>query len=193
MREETMSSGYDQPQTDPIPALDDESEASPVTSGRASAPGPAAPGSTAAPGQVPPQAEPIEHPDTATTQPPGSAGVPPADPGPNPVHRLEPEARESHVDHAAEDSGAVLFGDDVVERFRLRWREVQADFVDDPARAVQGADGLVDEVLRALTEVFAAHKRDLEDQWRGGGTGETEELRVALRSYRSFFDRLLNT
>jgi len=192
MREETMSSGYDQPQTDPIPVLGDESEASPATPGRADAPGPAAPGSAAAPGQDSPQAEPIEHPGTAT-EPPGSVGAPPADLGSTPAHRPEPETRESHVDRAAEDSGAVLFGDDIVERFRLRWREIQADFVDDPALAVQGADGLVDEVLRELTEVFAAHKRDLEDQWRGGGTGETEELRVALRSYRSFFDRLLNT
>ena len=189
MREETMSSGYDQPHTDPIPVLGDESETSPATAGRAPVPGPAVPGSAAEPGEVPPQAEPVEQPGT-TTEPAGSAGAPPAGPDPIPSHRTESGSRESHVDGADHD---ILFGDDVVERFRLRWREVQADFVDDPARAVQGADGLVDEVLRALTEVFAAHKRDLEDQWRGGGTGETEELRVALRSYRSFFDRLLDT
>jgi hypothetical protein len=215
MREETMSSGYDQPHTDPIPVLGDESETSPAGTGRAPVPGPAVPGSAAAPGEVPPRAEPAEQHGTAT-EPPGSVGAPPADPDPTPFHRTESEFHESRTDRADhdpapvsepgvgapaasgsdltdEDTGAVLFGDDVVERFRLRWREVQADFVDDPARAVQGADGLVDEVLRALTEVFAAHKRDLEDQWRGGGTGETEELRVALRSYRSFFDRLLNT
>jgi hypothetical protein len=178
MREETTSSGYDQPRTDPIPPQG----------------GP----------------EPIAQ--------PGPAGAPPAGPEPASPDRPEPDLPESSVDpvpaghadmapvsanpvdapvasgsdRAGADTGAVLFGRDEVEGFRLRWRDLQADFVDDPARAVQGADQLVDEVLRALAEVFAAHKRELEDQW-GGGAGGTEELRMALRGYRSFFDRLLDT
>jgi hypothetical protein len=99
--------------------------------------------------------------------------------------------QETAVDRD-EDSGAVLFGDDEVERFRARWRELQADFVDDPKEAVRGADQLVGEVVRALTDIFAQHKNELEEHWRGEGAGETEELRVALRRYRSFFDQLLN-
>lgn len=95
-------------------------------------------------------------------------------------------------DRADEDTGAVLFGGGEVERFRLRWRELQADFVDDPQKAVEGADRLVEEVMGALTDIFAAHKRELEGQWRGDDHGHTEELRVALRRYRSFFDQLLN-
>ena len=91
-----------------------------------------------------------------------------------------------------EDTGAVLFGGDDVERFRGRWRELQADFVDDPTQAVQGADELVGEVMRTLTEIFNQHKQELEGQWQGGGSGETEELRVAMRRYRSFLDQLLN-
>jgi hypothetical protein len=47
-------------------------------------------------------------------------------------------------------------------------------------------------VLRSLSETFAAHKHELENQWQGGGTGETEELRVAMRRYRSFLDQLLH-
>lgn len=90
------------------------------------------------------------------------------------------------------DTAAVLFGGDEVDRFRDRWRELQADFVDDPMGAVRGADHLVDEVMRSLSEVVAAHKHDLEGEWQAGGTGETEELRVALRHYRTFFDQLLN-
>ncbi len=211
MREDTTSSGYDQPRTDPIPSLGDEPENQPRQA-------------------VPPQAGPVEPlGGPRSAEAPRPAGTPPADPEPGiPESYVDPEpvpAADSPVpvaggygepdavpqdtapvsdtpvgapvasgsDRAGEDTGAVLFGDDEVERFRLRWRELQADFVDDPARAVQGADQLVDEVLQALTEVFAAHQRELEDQWRGGGTGQTEELRVALRSYRSFFDRLLNT
>jgi hypothetical protein len=90
------------------------------------------------------------------------------------------------------DSGEVLFGAADVQRFRARWRELQADFVDDPQQAVQGADDLVGEVMRALTEIVADHKRRLEGEWRDGA-GETEELRVALRRYRAFLDQLLTT
>lgn len=90
------------------------------------------------------------------------------------------------------DAGTILFGDDVVTRFRGRWRELQSDFVDDPKRAVRGADELVDEVMRTLSETLTEHKHKLEGQWQNG-PGDTEELRLALRKYRSFFDQLLNT
>jgi hypothetical protein len=104
-----------------------------------------------------------------------------------------PDTTPGTAPDKAEDTGAVLFGGDEVERFRDRWRELQADFVDDPMQAVQGADQLIDEVMRTLTDIFAQHKQELESEWQGGGTaGETEELRVALRRYRSFFDQLLN-
>jgi hypothetical protein len=93
---------------------------------------------------------------------------------------------------ADEDAGTILFGDDVVTRFRGRWRELQSDFVDDPKQAVRGADELVDEVMRTLSETLAQHKRTLEGQWQSG-PGDTEELRLALRKYRSFFDQLLNS
>lgn len=82
---------------------------------------------------------------------------------------------------------AGTFEEDAVTRFRERWRELQSDFVDDPARAVRSADDLVDEVIREL----AQRKQGLEEQWRDG-SDDTEELRVAMRQYRSFFDQLLN-
>ena len=191
MREDTTSSGYDQPRTDPIPPLGDEPEAAHARPGQAQ-------GQTQSAGPVPAQAAPVEQPldGPAPAEPPGPAGAPPADPEPAPFDRPEPDLTASTVDSTgepAEGTGAVLFGGAEAERFRLRWRDLQADFVDDPARAVQGADELVDEVLAALTEVFAAHKRELEEQWHGGGSGQTEELRVALRGYRSFFDQLLKS
>jgi hypothetical protein len=123
---------------------------------------------------------------------PMTAGTP-GGPGSAPVSDVPEGALASGSGRAGEDTGAVLFGQDEVERFRLRWREVQADFVDDPKTAVQGADRLVEEVMGALSDLFAAHKRELEAQWHGGDHGETEELRVALRRYRSFFDQLLNS
>ena len=78
-----------------------------------------------------------------------------------------------------------LFAGDVAERLRARWRELQAGFVDDPQRAVREADEVVDEVMRTITE----HRERLADEWQGHT--DTEHLRLALREYRSFFDRLL--
>jgi hypothetical protein len=137
-----------------------------------------------------PAAEP-EYADAAT-----DPGVPPAAGEPGfadavpPADGTDPAAAPARTDPTStEDSGEVLFGGADVERFRGQWRELQAGFVDNPTEAVRGADQLVDEVMRKLTEVFAAHKQELETQWQGG---ETEELRVAMRRYRSFFDQLLN-
>ncbi len=79
------------------------------------------------------------------------------------------------------------------ETFLHRWSEVQARFVDDPQGAVRDGDSLVAELLQALATRFAAHKDGLEQQWRGGGEADTEQLRLALQSYRSFFQRLLST
>jgi hypothetical protein len=80
-----------------------------------------------------------------------------------------------------------LFAGDTVTRLRARWRELQADFVDDPQRAVREADGVVDEVVRTITE----HRERLAGEWQGHT--DTEHLRLAMREYRTFVDRLLPT
>ncbi len=77
--------------------------------------------------------------------------------------------------------------------FLSRWNDVQARFVDDPQGAVRDADSLVTELTQALAASFAAHKEGLEQSWRTGGQPGTEELRLALQQYRSFFQRLLAT
>jgi len=87
--------------------------------------------------------------------------------------------------------GAQLFGNEEIDRFRDEWRALQADFVDSPREAVQHADELVAQVIQSLATTFADHKRSLEGQWNQGEQVDTEELRVALRRYRSFFDQLL--
>jgi hypothetical protein len=79
------------------------------------------------------------------------------------------------------------------DRFRQRWSEVQARFVDDPQEAVSTADGLVAELMQSLAAGFDQHKSHLETQWQRGGQPDTEELRQALQRYRSFFNRLLAT
>ncbi|WP_433270298.1 hypothetical protein ACQPZF_09370 [Actinosynnema sp. CS-041913] len=85
-----------------------------------------------------------------------------------------------------------LFTADEADGYQGEWRALQADFVDDPRDAVQRADELVAQVIQSLATTFAEHKRSLEGQWQQGGQADTEELRLALRRYRSFFDRLLS-
>jgi len=74
---------------------------------------------------------------------------------------------------------------------RSRWEEIQTSFVDEPRRSVEEADALVADVMQRLATQFSNERQDLERQWDRGDDVSTEELRVALTRYRSFFDRLL--
>jgi hypothetical protein len=86
---------------------------------------------------------------------------------------------------------AALFTPDVAQDFRSRWDAAQIGFVDDPRRAVQQADELVAEVMKSLAQSFADERRQLEAQMTSE-SASTENLRVALQRYRSFFQRLLS-
>ena len=72
-----------------------------------------------------------------------------------------------------------------------RWDALKGDFVDEPRRAVRQADELVGELLDELQRLFADQRRNLE-QGFDHDQASTEDLRLALRRYRSFFDRLLS-
>jgi hypothetical protein len=89
-------------------------------------------------------------------------------------------------------ASAPLFGDDQAAIYRSRWQEIQTGFVDEPRAAVQEADALVADVMRQLARTFADERRELEGEWAEGDEVSTEDLRIALRRYRSFFDRLLS-
>lgn len=89
-------------------------------------------------------------------------------------------------------SPARLFRPEDAERFRAEWRDLQTRFVDDPKDAVRSADDLVTEVLQSLATTFSERKHELETRWRDGSATATEDLRVSLQRYRSFFDQLLN-
>jgi hypothetical protein len=88
-------------------------------------------------------------------------------------------------------SEKLLFDGAGLEEFRRRWDSVQAGFVDDPKRCVEQADGLVSAVVEQLSNGFAEARSRLEQQWSRGEDASTEDLRVALKRYREFFDRLL--
>jgi hypothetical protein len=84
-----------------------------------------------------------------------------------------------------------LFSESEMGEFRSRWSNVQTGFVDEPRRTVEDADKLVASVMERLAEGFANERSGLEKQWDQGADVSTEDLRVALQRYRSFFDRLL--
>jgi hypothetical protein len=69
-----------------------------------------------------------------------------------------------------------------------RWKDIQAEFVDEPRKAVQDADALVAEVMQRMAQTFAAEREQLEAQWAGGDDVSTEDLRRSLRRYRSFVE-----
>jgi hypothetical protein len=80
---------------------------------------------------------------------------------------------------------------DEEDDFRRRWEDIQTGFVDEPRRAVEEADSLVARLMERLAESFSEQRNSLEQQWDRGDEISTEELRVTLQRYRSFFDRLL--
>jgi hypothetical protein len=75
---------------------------------------------------------------------------------------------------------------------RRRWQDVQGGFVDDPRNAVKAADEMVASLMTRLAQIFADERGKLEHEWDKGDNVSTEDLRLALQRYRSFFDRLLS-
>lgn len=111
---------------------------------------------------------------------------------------VEPSAAPAHsaahtdaAPAAAHDTEQVLFADGELTDMRSRWTEVQSAFVDDPRDCVQKADGLVADVVDRLTAGFSQARSGLEEQWSRGEEVSTEDLRIALKRYREFFERLL--
>lgn len=93
---------------------------------------------------------------------------------------------------AIERETGPLFSTGEVKDFRARWDAIQVGFVDEPRQAVEQADNLVAGTMKRLAEIFAQERSNLEGQWDQGENVSTEDLRLALRRYRSFFSRLLS-
>jgi hypothetical protein len=117
---------------------------------------------------------------------------------------LEREKRHKELELRTLDAGQQ-------RQFEQRWSDVQRDFVDGPAQAVQHADRLVVDVMSARgypVDDFDQRADDLSVKYpkvtqhyrearriaRANERGEanTEELRTAVTSYRSLVDALLH-
>ena len=94
--------------------------------------------------------------------------------------------------------------------FGSRWEDVQARFVDDPARAVAFADALIGDVMKArgypvsdfdqrAGDISVDHPIIVEHYHKahdiavrhGRGEASTEDLRQAMIHYRALFDNLV--
>jgi hypothetical protein len=93
---------------------------------------------------------------------------------------------------ASTEQRPPIFSPEEAKRFRDRWDAIQADFVDQPRRAVEHADRLVADVMQRLAEVFADERAKIEGPWDRHESESTDNLRIALRRYRSFVGRLLS-
>jgi hypothetical protein len=107
---------------------------------------------------------------------------------PAPTH--EGTGADDTTAFAEQERPALLESGDAAELER-RWRDLQTSFVDEPRRTVEEADALVADLMQRLARGFAEQRSRLEGQWDRGDDVSTEDLRVALTRYRSFFQRLL--
>lgn len=121
-------------------------------------------------------------------------------PGPSETRseKASADPNSTHAGAAAASAPAIehetgpLFIPSEANELRSRWDAIQVGFVDEPRRAVEQADNLVAGTMKRLAEIFADERSNLEKQWDRGEHISTEDLRLALRRYRSFFGRLLS-
>lgn len=128
--------------------------------------------------EPPPAVEPRA---TSVTAPAGTAGIAAA----------ASAAAGTAVARGPQEERVALFGTNEATELRARWDSIQVGFVDEPRKAVQEADALVSETIKRLSEIFADERGKLEQQWGRNENISTEDFRIALRRYRSFFGRLL--
>jgi len=110
---------------------------------------------------------------------------------PNGLNLVKGQERETKDPTAIISAPIPLFSESEMGEFRSQWAKIQTCFVDEPRGTVKDADKLVAAVMQRLAEGFANERSTLEKQWDRGDNVSTEDLRLALQRYRSFFDRLL--
>ena len=93
------------------------------------------------------------------------------------------------ADAAFAAAGATLVTD--ADGYRASWVRIQSGFVDDPRRSVTEAAELIKQITSTLVSAVQERERTLRGAWDGSGDADTEDLRNALRDYRSFFERLI--
>lgn len=116
------------------------------------------------------------------------------------THETVEERHEEHIEQmqqvttpvAAVPAAPVLWlKQEEIAELQARWTSIQSKFVDEPRGSVEQADALVLDALERIEKVFASERTTLRQQWGSHADTSTEDLRTALKSYRSFFNRIL--
>lgn len=102
-----------------------------------------------------------------------------------------PARRETATQIAMENAPLPWLGTEEIDELQSRWNSIQIKFVDDPRASVKQADELVTEAVERIEQAFANQRTLLDEQWTNLEETSTEDLRIALQSYRSFLNRLL--
>ncbi len=102
------------------------------------------------------------------------------------------EMEEATGSKAVESQPVSLLRKEEIDEMRSRWNAIQIEFVDEPRASVEQADALVAEVMKRIAQMFSEKRAALDEQWTNHDDVSTEDLRVALQRYRSFFQRLLS-
>jgi hypothetical protein len=124
-------------------------------------------------------------------------------------NRFKAEAKLENVEKRVKSYSLTALSAADRDRFQQSWRKIQADFVDDPARALAEADQLLGTVMVACgyppsdfenraVEISVDHAAVVE-HYRAGHDiavrqslrqATTEDLRKAMIHYRALFDEL---
>ncbi|WP_328697883.1 hypothetical protein [Streptomyces sp. NBC_00342] len=122
----------------------------------------------------------------ATEQSPRAAGQPPA---------ASPTASPRASSPAGEPASAAdrpLFREADQEKLALRLQQAVTEFVENPTRAVEEAEGAFDAAVDGLAHALKERRREMDVQQQGRESGtRTEELRIVLQQYRDLTERLL--
>jgi hypothetical protein len=117
---------------------------------------------------------------------------------PDEVATHEAATDEATTDEAATDEPAApaapaqpaaLLASLDAESIRNRFLDIQAGFVDEPRQAVEEAGRFIDELVQQVIDALQAQRGQL--QAPVADDASTEDLRLSLRAYRQFVDRLL--
>ncbi|MBS2967051.1 hypothetical protein KGA66_28720 [Actinocrinis puniceicyclus] len=139
------------------------------------------------------------------TEQPGGTDVPPA--GGNVgigmsgsgTFAVDSQPYETHTPAASQGQGTLtdepgpVLARQTADDLRERWRGIQAEFIDDPGRAVEDADRLVTDAARAFTTQLEERRHTLTSAWQQDGNKETEQLRLTMRHYRALVDQILHS
>ena len=119
---------------------------------------------------------------------PAPVAEPPAEPPADTAAADTAAAETAAADAPAAAAPGALLGSLDAGEVRGRFLDIQAGFIDEPRQAVEEAGRFVDDLLRQVADSLQQQRSQL-----AGATDEasTEDLRLALRAYRQFVDRLL--